>query len=174
MDSSGITRHHESKATGPKTREQAMKTVVFASVYDAARSKMAAAFFNAFTMPSLVRAVSGGARPLLWVAPEVVQIMREIEFDVETRPQLLPAEALESAALIVTFSDADAWRTPPDVPRESWDLPDPRNLPIERLRELRDRLRDRVWRLVAKQGWYRLQPARAAMRSRRQEAIQST
>ena len=51
------------------------------------------------------------------------------------------------------------------MPRESWDLPDPHNLPIERLRELRDRLRDRVWRLVAKQGWYRLQPARAAMRS---------
>jgi arsenate reductase len=150
-----------------------MKTVVFATVYDAARSKMAAAFFNAFTMPTLVRGVSGGARPLLWVVPEVVQIMREIEFVVDTRPQLLAADALESAALIVTFSDAGAWRTPPAVPRESWDVPDPRNLPIERLRELRDRLRDRVWRLVAKQGWYKLQPTRA-LRSRKQEATQST
>src|SRR5438309_599434 len=55
-----------------------MKTVVFASVHDAARSKMAAAFFNAFTMPSLVRAVSGGTRPLLWVAPEIVQVMHEV------------------------------------------------------------------------------------------------
>jgi hypothetical protein len=50
-----------------------MKVVVFASVHDAARSKMAAAFFNAFTLPALVRAVSGGDRPLLWVVPDVVQ-----------------------------------------------------------------------------------------------------
>jgi len=46
------------------------------------------------------------------------------------------------------------------VPHESWDLPDPRSLPIDRLREMRDRLRERVWRLVARQGWYKLQPAR--------------
>jgi len=46
------------------------------------------------------------------------------------------------------------------VPHESWDLPDPRSLPIDRLREVRDRLRERVWRLVARQGWYKLQPAR--------------
>jgi hypothetical protein len=32
-----------------------MKTVVFASIHDAARCKIAAAFFNAFTMPSLAR-----------------------------------------------------------------------------------------------------------------------
>jgi arsenate reductase (thioredoxin) len=150
-----------------------MKTVVFASIYDAARSKMAAAFFNAFTMPSLVRGVSGGARPLLWVAPEVVQIMKEVGFDVATRPQLLSAAVLESAALIVTFPDAAGYRTPSDVPRECWDLPDPRNLPIERLRELRDRLRERVWRLVAKQGWYKLQPARG-VRFHKQEGSEAT
>lgn len=138
-----------------------MKTVVFASSYDAARSKMAAAFFNAFTKPSLARAVSGGSCPLLWVAPEIVQIMKEVGLDVSGRPQLLTAEVLDSAALIVTFSDAGAWATPARVPLESWNVPDPRKLPIERLREVRDDLRERVWRLVAKQGWYKLQPARA-------------
>ena len=137
-----------------------MKTVVFASVHDAARSKMAAAFFNAFTMPSLVRAVSGGTRPLLWVAPEIVQVMNEVGLDVSGRPQVLPPDALERAALIVTFADEGAWRRPAAVPHESWDLPDPRSLPIDRLREMRDRLRERVWRLVARQGWYKLQPAR--------------
>ena len=137
-----------------------MKTVVFASVHDAARSKMAAAFFNAFTMPSLVRAVSGGTRPLLWVAPEIVQVMNEVGLDVSGRPQVLPPNALERAALLVTFSDEGAWHRPAAVPHESWDLPDPRSLPIDRLREMRDRLRERVWRLVARQGWYKLQPVR--------------
>jgi len=31
---------------------------------------------------------------------------------------------------------------------------------LDRLRDLRDRLRERVWRLVARQGWYKLQPVR--------------
>ena len=137
-----------------------MKTVVFASVHDAARSKMAAAFFNAFTMPSLVRAVSGGTRPLLWVAPEIVQVMNEVGLDVSGRPQVLPPDALDHAALIVTFSDERALRRPAAVPQESWDLPDPRGLSLDRLRDLRDRLRERVWRLVARQGWYKLQPVR--------------
>lgn len=148
-----------------------MKTVVFASDYDAARSKMAAAFFNAFTKPSLARAVSGGSRPQLWVAPEIVQVMSEVGLDVSGRPQVLTADVLDGAALIVTFSDPGSWPTPARVPLESWNVPDPRKLPIERLRETRDRLRERVWRLVAKQGWYKLQPARALDHRRERDRV---
>ncbi len=145
-----------------------MKTVVFASIYDAARSKMAAAFFNAFTMPSLVRGVSAGACPLLWVVPEIVQVMKEVGLDVSARPQLLPSNALESAALIVTFADLGPWRTPAGVPRESWDLPNPR------VREIRDHLRERVWKLLAKHGWYRLQPTAVLRHRTRREHVLRT
>lgn len=137
-----------------------MKSVVFASVHDAARCKMAAAFFNAFTMPSLARATSGGIRPPLWVAPEVVQAMQEIGLDVSARPQVLPQGALEGASLIVSFAGAEGWSAPAGVQREIWDVPDPDGQPIERVREIRDRVRERVWKLVARQGWYKLQPAR--------------
>jgi arsenate reductase (thioredoxin) len=137
-----------------------MKTVVFASIHDAARCKIAAAFFNAFTMPSLARGISGGVRPVLWVAPDVVQVMKEVGLDVSGRPQVLPRDALASAALIVNFVGADGCSTFPGVPHEIWDVPDPHNQPLDRVREIRDRLRARVWRLVAKQGWYKLQPAR--------------
>ncbi|HTO95432.1 MAG TPA: arsenate reductase ArsC [Myxococcales bacterium] len=137
-----------------------MKTVVFASVHDAARCKMAAAFFNAFTMPSLVRAVSGGVQPLLWVPPEIVQAMREVGLDAEGRPHLLQQAAVERATLVVTFAGA-GWEPPQGVPHEIWDVPDPSDQPLERIREIRDRLRTRVWRLVAQRGWYRLQPSLA-------------
>ena len=136
-----------------------MKVVVFASVHDAARSKMAAAFFNAFTLPALVRAVSGGDRPLLWVVPDVVRAMGEVGLDVSDRPRVLTSELLARATRIVTF-DGAVWHPPAEVPREDWDLPDPSNLPLPRIREIRERIRERVWRLVAKQGWYKLQPAR--------------
>ncbi|HUJ24808.1 MAG TPA: hypothetical protein VLW85_02240 [Myxococcales bacterium] len=65
-----------------------MKTVAFVSLYDAARSKMAAAFFDAFTKPTLVRAISGGIRPLLFVAPDVVRIMEEAGFRLSAQPQI--------------------------------------------------------------------------------------
>ena len=95
-----------------------MKTVVFASVHDAARSKMAAAFFNAFTMPSLVRAVSGGTRPLLWAAPEIVQVMNEVGLDVSGRPQVLLcgvakdiAQAQRVGDILISLSHCRAYAT---------------------------------------------------------------
>jgi arsenate reductase len=135
-----------------------MRTVLFASVHDAVRSKMAEAFFNRFTLPSLVHAVSAGTEPALAVSPDVLEVMGEIGFDLTSRPQLLRPEALKSAALVVTFGLPGSWRK--EIPRESWDAQDLRALPVERLRDVRDRLRERVWRLVAKEGWYRLQPSR--------------
>jgi arsenate reductase (thioredoxin) len=139
-----------------------MRTVLFASVHDAARSKMAEAFFNRFTLPSLVRAVSGGTEPALAVTPDAVQVMSEIGFDLNVRPQLLRPELAKSAAIIVTFGLAPGWHAPEGIPRQSWDAQDLRAVPLERLREVRDSLRERVWKLVAKEGWYRLQPARLA------------
>jgi hypothetical protein len=86
--------------------------------------------------------------------------MTEAGFALPPHPQLLPPGAIKGAALIVTFGLPFAWLTPPDIRRESWDAEDLRAISLERLREVRDRLRERVWKLVAKEGWYRLQPAR--------------
>ncbi len=135
-----------------------MKTVAFVSLYDAARSRMAAAFFSAFTKPTLVRAISGGIRPLLWITPEIVEIMKEAGFDLPGQPQVLSSSDLQAASLIVTLGEPE-WDPPPRVMHERWDVEDPRGLSMARLREIRDRLRRRVWRLVAREGWYRLQPA---------------
>lgn len=145
-----------------------MKTVAFVSLYDAARSRMASAFFDAFTKPTLVRAISGGIRPQLFVAPEVTLVMAEAGFDVSGQPRVLSESDLKAATMIVTVGEA-GWQPPTSVPHLHWDVPDPRGLPMPRLRELRDGLRQQVWRLVAREGWYRLQPA-AALPSRAQLA----
>lgn len=139
-----------------------MKTVVFSSPLEAARSNVAAAFFNSFTLPSLVRAVPAGLRHRLHLEPEIVQVLNEVGLQPDGRAQALPDDALASAALIVTFTDSPTWAAPSGVPRECWDVADPTGMPLQRIREIRDRLRARVWKLVAKQGWYKLQPARIA------------
>ena len=163
-----VARIDPSRDASNQGARRTMKTVAFVSLYDAARSRMAAAFFEAFTKPTLVRAISGGIRPLLWTASDVIDVMAESGFDVSGQPRVLSEDDLKRASMIVTVGEA-GWQPPPSVQHEHWDVPDPRGLPMPRLRELRDRLRRRVWRLVAREGWYKLQPG-AAFPAREQRA----
>src|SRR5438093_13274745 len=55
-----------------------MTTVLFACVYNAGRSQMAAAWFNRLVEPSKARAVSAGTDPGPRVHPEVVTAMRKV------------------------------------------------------------------------------------------------
>ena len=43
----------------------------------------------------------------------------------------------------------------PGLRRQDWNLPDPKGQPIERVRAIRDDIRDRVERLIAAEGWQR-------------------
>jgi hypothetical protein len=133
-----------------------MKTVVFASTEDCARSTIAATFFDAFSLPT-VRALSVSNRSER-TPPEVVYAMEEVGLHVPAQPEIVRAGILEGATLIVGFGDL---RTPPSVPAERWDVPLSGGRDIDHVRLIRDALRRRVWRLVAKHGWYRLQPANA-------------
>ncbi len=132
-----------------------MKLVVFASGEDCVRSIIAATFFDAFSLPTLVRAVPVSNRSER-TPSEVICAMEEIGLPVTAEPQILRAGLLEAATLIVRFGDLG---TPAAVPSECWDVPLPGNLKIEHVRKVRDALRKRVWQLVARNGWYRLQPA---------------
>jgi arsenate reductase len=141
-----------------------MKTVAFVSPFDAARSKMALAFFDAFTKRTLVHAISGGFAPRPGVLPDAVKVMDEVGFKLVDPPRVVLDAELAKAELIVQVGELSQWRPPDGVRHEAWKLPDPTGLAIERLRELRDRIRVRVWRLVAREGWYKLQPSRALPR----------
>ena len=134
-----------------------MNTVIFACVHDAGRSQMAAAFFNAMANPDLARAVSVGAQPGRRVHPEVVEAMREVGIDLsQAKPQRITAELAHGADLMITMGWGDDRPLVPRLERYDWPLPDPKGQAIERVREIRDEIRSRVWRLVAAEGWYRL------------------
>jgi hypothetical protein len=133
-----------------------MKTVVFAGSYSV-RCTMAAAFFDAFTLPTMVRAVtvSNGA---LEPPREVIEAMEEVGLQ-PVRARLHAPGSLDGAVLVVRFGQFPA----PTVPGEWWDVVLPEHA-VESVRAVRDQLRRRVWRLVAAQGWYKLQPAQAVGR----------
>jgi arsenate reductase len=130
-----------------------MKTVIFACVHNAGRSQMAAAFFNAMAEPDRARAVSAGTQPGARVHPEVVEVMREVGIDLSSaRPRLLTDELARGADLLITMGCGDACTAIPGLARDDWPLADPKGQPIERVREIRDEIRERVRKLVAREG----------------------
>ncbi len=120
-------------------------TVIFACVHNAGRSQMAAAFFNALADSSKARAVSAGTNPGPQVHPEVVAAMREVGMDLHAAvPRLLTPELAKDAAWLITMGCGDACPVVPGVRRDDWPLDDPKGQPLERVRQIRDDIRQRV------------------------------
>jgi arsenate reductase len=131
-----------------------MKTVLFACVHNAGRSQMAAALFNELADPVKARAVSAGTEPRTRVHPEVVTAMREVGIELAAvRPQKLTDELAATASILVTMGCGEACPVVPGLRRMDWPLEDPRGLPIERVREIRDEVRQRISELLERQGW---------------------
>ncbi|MFL6279102.1 MAG: arsenate reductase ArsC [Vicinamibacterales bacterium] len=133
-----------------------MQRVLFACVQNAGRSQMAAAFFSSIADPDRAEAASAGTRPANRIHPEVVATMREVGIDLsEKRPQRLSEELARSASLLVTMGCGDECPYVPGLERDDWPLRDPKGLPSEQVRAIRDEIRDRVSALVAARGWRR-------------------
>ena len=126
-----------------------MIKVIFACVHNAGRSQMAAAFFNHLADPTKAVAISAGTEPGLRVHPEVLAAMEEIGIDLsQAKPQKLTAELAQGAQLLVTMGCGDNCPYVPGLRRDDWPLRDPKGLPIEEVRIIRDQIRERVKSLL--------------------------
>jgi arsenate reductase len=133
-----------------------IERVIFACVHNAGRSQMAAAFFNQLADPTQAQAVSAGTQPADRVHPEVAEAMREAGIDLAgSTPRLLTAELAAGARLLVTMGCGESCPVVPGLQREDWPLADPKGQPIERVREIRDQIREQVRQLVETRGWSR-------------------
>jgi arsenate reductase (thioredoxin) len=137
-----------------------VNTVIFACVHNAGRSQMAAGFFEQLANPALARAVSAGTQPAERVHPEVVTAMREVGIDLsDARPRLLTPELARDAQWLITMGCGDECPVLPGLRREDWPLPDPKGRPLDEVRAVRAEIRERVRKLIAQQGWWKLRPA---------------
>ena len=138
-----------------------MDRVIFACRHNAGRSQMAAAFFNQMADPARARASSAGTTPGERVHPEVAQVMKELQIDLSgAKPQLLTTEMAADARFLVTMGCGEECPYLPGVQVEDWPLEDPKGRPLDRVREIREAIRERVARLVESRGWAR-GPSRA-------------
>lgn len=129
-----------------------MQKVIFACTHNAGRSQMAAAFFNQLADRRKVEAVSAGAEPGMCVHPEVLAVMHEVGVDLSNaKPQKLTEEMAREAQLLIAMGCGDKCPYVPGLKREDWALPDPKGLPIEQVRAIRDEVKSRVQGLLASQ-----------------------
>ena len=126
-----------------------MRKVIFACVHNAGRSQMAAAFFNTLADPAKATGISAGTEPGLRVHPEVLSAMQEVGIDLSAaKPQKLTQELANDATLLVTMGCGDKCPYVPGLRRDDWPLRDPKGLPVEEVRAIRDDIKDRVQSLI--------------------------
>ena len=131
-----------------------MKNVLFACIHNAGRSQMAAAWFNALADKAKAKAISAGTEPGARIHPEVVEAMREVGIEVANNsPQKLTDELASKAAILITMGCGEACPAIPGLRRLDWPLEDPKGKPIERVREIRDDVRQRVLNLLEEEHW---------------------
>ena len=130
-----------------------MLKVIFACVHNAGRSQMAAAFFNQLADPQKAEAVSAGTEPGACVHPEVQSVMQEVGIDLgNAKPQKLTEELARNAKLLITMGCGDQCPYAPGLRRDDWPLQDPKGLPIEEVRAIRDEVGRRVQDLLRREG----------------------
>jgi protein-tyrosine-phosphatase len=130
-----------------------MRTFIFACIHNAGRSQMSAAFFNQLADPSKARGISAGTQPAEHVHPVVVDVMREVGIDLaDAKPQKLTTELAQEADLLVTMGCGEECPYVPGLRRADWSLTDPKGLPFDQVRAIRDTIRNHVEQLVAEEA----------------------
>jgi arsenate reductase len=132
-----------------------MRTVLFVCVHNAGRSQMAAAFFNQLAH-GRAEAASAGTAPADAVNPVVVEAMKEVGLDISAaKPRLLDIDMIMGAEKMITMgcgAEAEGLCPASFTDTEDWQLDDPHDQPIEKVRPIRDEIKRRVERLVAEMG----------------------
>ena len=133
--------------------------VLFVCVANSGRSVMAERLFQR-AAGDRHQARSAGSEPGAAAHPQVVEALAEVGVDASDHvPRKLDQEALEWADVAVSTCSEEVCPVTPGVRRISWELPDPKNLPLDEVRPIRDELDRRVRALVEELA---TEPARAS------------
>ncbi len=127
-----------------------MKRVLFVCAENAGRSQMAEAFANHYGKREVV-ASSAGIMLADRVNPVVVEAMKEKGIDISmNKPKLLTTEMAEEADKIITMGCSVEKICPAPLLKNviDWRLEDPKEKPIEKVRQIRDEVERRVLELI--------------------------
>jgi protein-tyrosine-phosphatase len=119
---------------------------LFVCVENAGRSQMAEAFAKAYGKGK-VETMSAGTTPAREVNPVVVQVMQEKGIDLSAnKPKLITNQMVQEADVIIVMGcSAEGFCPAPLLNKVlDWGIEDPKGKPIEKVREIRDKIERKV------------------------------
>ena len=135
---------------GKRDHENTKKTVLFVCVQNAGRSQMAEGFFKKYG-PKGCESISAGTVPTSQINPVAVEVMKEIGIDIsKQKPKDLTEDMMRNATAIINMGCMDDKFCPAlFVPKViDWGIEDPKDKPIEKVRQVRDEIEKRVLEII--------------------------
>ena len=157
---SGLTRYIPSRtaafaaerldalASDQAPRRGARPEVLFVCVQNSGRSQLAAALLRQLA-GDRVRVHTAGSAPASEVRSTIVAALDEVGVPIGGEfPKPLTDEVVRAADVVVTMGCGDACPVYPGRRYLDWELEDPADLPLARVREIRDDIEGRVRTLI--------------------------
>jgi protein-tyrosine-phosphatase len=126
-----------------------LKKILFVCVENAGRSQMAEGFFKKYA-PEGYEAISAGNKPASQINPNAVEAMKEVGIDISKQtPKVLTSEIISNSFKNVNMGCMDKTECPVLFMTNSldWNIEDPKGKSIEKVRQIRDEIEQKVKKL---------------------------
>ncbi|MGH9977729.1 MAG: arsenate reductase ArsC [Nitrososphaeraceae archaeon] len=135
---------------GTTSKIKTKKTLLFVCVENAGRSQIAEGFFRKYA-PNGYEPLSAGTKPVSQINPFAIQVMNEIGIDIaKQKSKDLTEDTIRNSDKIVNMGCMDKNFCPTlFIPKViEWGIEDPKDKPIEKVREIRDEIERRIKELA--------------------------
>ena len=130
--------------------EEEEKTVLFVCVENSARSQMAEGFFRKYA-PRGYSTISAGTKPSGQINPLAIHAMRELGVDISKQKSKIITEGMiKNSTVRVNMGCMDKESCPTLFIHNllEWGIEDPKGKSLEKVREIRDNIEQRVRQLA--------------------------
>ena len=131
-------------------RKEPERTILFVCVENAGRSQMAEGFFNKYA-PKGNRAISAGTKPVASQIP-AVDVMKEVGIDISNQKSKdITEDMMRNSTKIVNMGCMEKESCPTLFLNNviDWNIEDPKGKSVDKVREIRDEIEQRVKELVS-------------------------
>ena len=132
-------------------RQEPKQSVLFVCVQNAGRSQIAEGFFKKYA-PKEYTGISAGTMPVSEINPLAVKVMREVGIDISSqKSKEITEDMIRNSSKIVNMGCMDKESCPTLFMQNllDWNIEDPKDKQIAKVREIRDEIEQRVRELVA-------------------------
>jgi len=112
---------------------------------------MAEGFFNKYS-PKGFEAISAGTKPVSQINPVAIEVMKQVGIDISNqKSKEITEDMIRNSSIIVNMGCMERESCPTFFLQNSldWNIDDPKQKPIEKVRDIRDEIDPRVKELVA-------------------------